>query len=79
MSEEPIPYVMSEAGALLFTIEKLEEQLRHFDGTSMHLWNYVRLIDFPNEEEWRLVVAQIWDMVNPDGNRNSYRRSDALV
>jgi hypothetical protein len=70
---------MSEAGALALTIETLEAQLRHFDGTSMDLWNYVRLIDMPNESEWRLVVAQIWDMVNPDGDRNPYRRSDAAV
>ena len=74
MSEERVPYVVTEAGALALRIAELEKILRHFDRTSMDLHHYVRGIEQrPSEAEWMLVRDQIAEMVDAYGPRNPNR------
>jgi hypothetical protein len=74
MSEERVPYVVTEAGALALRIAELEKILRHFDRASMDLHHYVRGIERrPSEVEWMLVRDQIAEMVDAYGPRNPNR------
>jgi hypothetical protein len=74
MSEERVPYVVTEAGALALRIAELEKILRHFDRASMDLHHYVRGIERrPSEAEWMLVRDQIAEMVDAYGPRNPNR------
>jgi hypothetical protein len=74
MSDEPIPYALTEAGALALRITDLEHSLRHFDRTSMDLYHYVRAVDgLPTEGEWTLICDQIKEMVDAYGPRNPNR------
>jgi hypothetical protein len=71
---DPVPFSITEAGALAMKIADLEHILRHFDKTSMDLHLYVRAIDgMPDAAEWELVRDQIKDMVDAYGPRNPYR------
>lgn len=77
MSDDPVPFTLSERGELVakrLRIEELEHILRHFDRTSLDLSLYVKSIDgMPNAAEWELVRQQIADMVDPYGPRNPHR------
>jgi hypothetical protein len=74
MSEQPVPYTVSEAGALALRVTELEHILRHFDRASMDLHHYVRAVDgLPTEGEWQLIREQIAEMVDPYGPRNPNR------
>jgi hypothetical protein len=73
MSEEPVPYALTEPGALALRITELEHVLRHFDRASMDLHHYVRALDgVPSAEEWRLIREQIGEMVDAYGPRHPY-------
>jgi hypothetical protein len=69
MSEQPVPYIISDKGSL----EAARHRVAILDSQTADLWNYVRHIDHPDDTEWRLIVAQIWDMVNSHGTGNPYR------
>jgi hypothetical protein len=77
MIDEPIPYQPTDKVRLLgaqHRIEELEAMMRHFDRSSMHLHHYVKAIDgLPNAEEWQIIREQVWDMVNPYGDRSPSR------
>jgi hypothetical protein len=74
MSEEPVPYSLTEAGALALRVTELERILRHFDRASMDLHHYVRAVDgMPNAAEWELIRMQIQEMVDAYGPRNPNR------
>ena len=77
MSEEPVPYSLTERGELLAKrarITELEHILRHFDRASMDLHHYVRAVDgLPTVGEWQLIREQIEEMVDPYGPRNPNR------
>jgi hypothetical protein len=74
MSDEPIPYSITDAGGLALRVNELERILRHFDRTSMDLHHYVRAVDgMPDAAEWELIRAQIQEMVDPYGPRNPNR------
>jgi len=74
MSEERVPYVVTEAGALALRIAELEKILRHFDRASMDLHLYVRaVIGTPDPDEWQLIKEQVKEMVDPYGPRNPHR------
>lgn len=77
MSDDPVPFTLSERGELVakrLRIEELEHILRHFDRTSLDLSLYVKSIDgMPNAAQWELVRQQIADMVDPYGPRNPHR------
>jgi hypothetical protein len=74
MSDGPIPYSITDAGALALRVTELEHILRHFDRASMDLHHYVRAVDgTPTPEEWQLVRDQIKEMVDPYGPRNPHR------
>jgi hypothetical protein len=73
MSDEPIPYSVTEAGSLALRVTELEHMLRHFDRSSMHLLHYVRGVDWPPTwEAWQLICDQVSDMVDPHGPRNPH-------
>jgi hypothetical protein len=74
MSDDPIPYSITDAGALALRVAELEHILRHFDRTSMDLHHYVRAVDdIPTSDEWQLIKEQIKEMVDPYGPRNPHR------
>ena len=74
MSDEPIPYAMTNAGALALRVTQLEHILRHFDRSSMDLHHYVRSVDgMPDEAQWALIREQIQEMVDAYGPRNPNR------
>ena len=74
MSDEPIPYTVTEAGALAMRVVELEKILRHFDRASMDLHHYVRGIDRrPSDVEWMLIREQIEEIVDAYGPRNPNR------
>ena len=74
MTDQPIPYAMTEAGTLALRIEQVEYILRHFDRASMDLHHYVRAVDgLPTVGEWQLIREQIAEMVDPYGPRNPNR------
>ncbi|HEY7824449.1 MAG TPA: hypothetical protein VIG24_16525 [Acidimicrobiia bacterium] len=77
MSEEPIPYLVTEKAELLakrLRIEELEHILQHFDRASLDLLLYVKEIDrLPTEGEWEMVRAKIQEMTDPYGPRHPYR------
>ena len=74
MSEDTVPYSVTEAGALALRIAELEHILRHFDRTSMDLHLYVRGIQgMPTADEWDLIRQQITEMVDAYGPRHPYR------
>ena len=77
MSDDPVPFTLTERGELLakrLRIDELEHTLRHFDRASMHLFHYVNAVDgMPTADEWQLVKEQIADMVDPYGPRNPNR------
>ena len=74
MSDEPVPYTITDAGALALRVTELEHILRHFDRASMDLHLYVRGVDkMPTPEEWTLIRAQIQEMVDAYGPRNPNR------
>ena len=71
---DPVPFSITEAGALAMKIADLEHILRHFDKTSMDLHLYVRAIDgMPDAAEWELMQDQIKNIVDAYGPRNPYR------
>jgi len=72
--DEPIPYSVTEAGALALGVTELEHILRYFDRASMDLHHYVRGIDGrPNDMEWMLIREQIQEMVDAYGPRHPHR------
>ncbi len=75
--DEPVPYTYTDKALLLAArhrIEELEYILRHFDRTSMDLHLYVRAVEgMPTPEQWELIRAQIWEMVDAYGPRNPNR------
>jgi hypothetical protein len=74
MSDEPIPYSITDAGALAIRVTELEHILRHFDRASMDLHLYVRAVDgMPTPDEWQLIRDQVKEMVDPYGPRNPHR------
>jgi hypothetical protein len=74
MSDEPIPYAMTNAGSLALRVTQLEHILRHFDRSSMDLHHYVRSVDgMPDEAQWALIREQIQEMVDAYGPRNPNR------
>jgi hypothetical protein len=74
MSEEPVPYTITDAGALALRVTELEHILRHFDRASMDLHLYVRAVDkMPTPDEWDLIRGQIQEMVDAYGPRNPNR------
>ena len=74
MSDEPIPYTLTDAGAIALKVVELEHILRHFDRTSMDLYHYTRAVTgTPDADEWQLIKEQIAEMVGPYGPRNPYR------
>ena len=74
MSDEPVPYTITDAGALALRVTELEHILRHFDRASMDLHLYVRAVDgMPNAAEWELIRMQIQEMVDAYGPRNPNR------
>ena len=74
MSDEPVPYTITDAGALALRVTELEHILRHFDRASMDLHHYVRhVIGTPDPDEWQLIREQIEEMVDPYGPRNPNR------
>jgi hypothetical protein len=74
MSDEPVPYTMTEAGALALRVAELEHILRHFDRATMDLHHYVRHIERrPSDVEWMIIRDQIAEMVDPYGPRNPHR------
>jgi hypothetical protein len=74
MSDEPVPYTITDAGALALRVTELEHILRHFDRATMDLHHYVRAVDgMPDAAEWELIRAQIQEMVDPYGPRNPHR------
>jgi hypothetical protein len=74
MSDDPIPYAMTNAGSLALRITQLEHILRHFDRASMDLHHYVRSVDgMPDEAQWALIREQIGEMVDAYGPRNPNR------
>ncbi|HEY7822011.1 MAG TPA: hypothetical protein VIG24_04220 [Acidimicrobiia bacterium] len=77
MSEEPIPYALTDKAELLakrLRIEELEHILRHIDRTSLDLLLYVKQIDrLPTKAEWETVRAKIEEMTDPYGPRHPYR------
>jgi hypothetical protein len=74
MSDERIPFVPTDKALILSLqgrVEQLEYILRHFDRSSMNLHLYVKGIHgMPSGVEWELIREQIWDMVDPYGDRN---------
>jgi hypothetical protein len=74
MSEEPVPYTVTDAGALALRVTELEHILRHFDRASMDLHLYVRAVQgTPDRDEWQLIREQIQEMVDAYGPRNPHR------
>jgi hypothetical protein len=77
MSEEPVPYTVTDKATILSLkarVEELEHMLRHFDRASMDLHHYVRAVDgMPTQDEWALIREQIQEMVDPYGPRNPNR------
>jgi len=74
MSEDRVPYTVSEAGALALRVADLEHILRHFDRASMDLHHYVRAVEgLPTVEQWQLSREQIGEMVDAHGPRNPNR------
>ena len=74
MSDEPVPYTITDAGALALRVTELEHILRHFDRASMDLHHYVRAVEgMPTPEEWQLIRAQVKEIVDPYGPRNPHR------
>jgi hypothetical protein len=74
MSDERVPFVPTDKALILSLqgrVEQLEYILRHFDRASMNLHLYVKGIHgMPTAVEWVLIREQIWDMVDPYGDRN---------
>jgi hypothetical protein len=74
VSEDAVPYALTEAGALAVRITELEGMLRYFHRACMDLHHYVRVIDGrPSGMEWILIREQIEEMVDPYGPRNPNR------
>ena len=74
MTDEPVGYTITDAGALALRVTELEHILRHFDRTSMDLHHYVRAVQgTPDPDEWQLVKDQVKEMVDPYGPRNPNR------
>jgi len=74
MTDEPIGYTITDAGALALRVTELEHILRHFDRTSMDLHHYVRAVDgLPDPAQWQLIREQIQEMVDAYGPRNPHR------
>jgi hypothetical protein len=72
--DRPIPYAVTEAGALAMRIVELEEILRHLDRHSLDLWLYASGIEgTPDRDEWAVVIELIREVRDDYGLRSPDR------
>ena len=71
---DPIPYTMSEAGALALRVAELEHTIRHFDKATMDLHLYIQaVVGQPDAGEWQVVMEMAKEIVDAYGPRNPHR------
>jgi len=66
--------------ALELRMLELEHVCRHFDGTTMTLWQYVQTVDGrPDAGQWAVVVDSLREMVTAYGPRDARGRGTAAI
>jgi sporulation-control protein spo0M len=77
MSEEPVPYTVTDKATILSyraRLDELEAILRHLDRHTLDLWLYVdHVVGTPDRDEWQMVKDLVREVRDAYGLRTPDR------